>query len=191
MHTHTHLYIHTRVFTEGNPPSETKPAQEPNPPQSPSSPTVKDICSQFHLKVATLRWLQPLQDLDGGYPPQHIQACNEPFSNQPCPRDASAPFPGCWRGGKGQQLSSPEPESCLVLQYAQKPVFEMGDHTSGKQSSLLIAQSRSTGMEKLTLKGKDWTEHKGPALHSSGQQVQESAPAYKAAALMVTPTHRV
>lgn len=159
------FHAHTHIFTEGNPPSETKPAQEPNLPQSPSSPTGKGICSQFHLKEATLRWLQPLQVLDGGYPLQqgqhsHIPASNEPFSNKPRtrPRDASAPLPGCWRGGKGQQHSSPKAESSLVLQYAQKPVFGMGDHSLGKQSSLLIAKSRSTGMEKLTLKGKDWTE---------------------------------
>lgn len=165
-HTHVHIYIHTHLFIAGNLPSETKPAQEPNLPQPLSSPTGKDICSRFHLKLATLRWLQPLQDLDGGRPPQHSQhshipASNKPFSNKPwtCPTDATVPVAGCWRGGKGQQNSSAEAESSLVLQYAQKPVFGMGDHTLGKQSPLLIAQSRSTGMEKLTLKGKDWTEH--------------------------------
>lgn len=122
MHTQTHTHIHTHIFMEGNPPSEAKPAQEPNPPQSPSSSTGKDICSQFHLQVATLRWLQ---DLDGGYPPQHSQhshipASNEPFSNKPwtCPRDARAPLPGYWKGGKGQHRSSPKAESSLVLHYA-------------------------------------------------------------------------
>lgn len=35
----------------------------------------------------------------------------------------------------------------------------LGEHALGKQSSLLITQSRSAELEKQTLKGKDWTEH--------------------------------
>lgn len=159
------MYIHTYIYRRK--PAITNKAST----RAKSSPVPfilpgKDICSQFHLQVATLRWLQPLQDLDGGHPPQQGQhsqipaSFNEPFSSKQwtCPRDASAPLPGCWRGGKGQQHSSPKAESSLVLQYTQKPALGMGDHTLGKQSSLLIAQSKSTGMEKLTLKGKDWTE---------------------------------
>lgn len=158
MHTHTYLQKETRHQKQSQHKSQICPS-----PLHP--PLERAFAHSFNLKEATLRWLQPLQVLDGGYPPQqsqhsHIPASNEPFSNKPRtrPRDASAPLPGCWRGGKGQQHSSPKAESSLVLQYDQKPVFGMGDHSLGKQSSLLIAKSRSTGMEKLTLKGKDWTE---------------------------------
>lgn len=159
------MYIHTCIYRK-KPAFRNKASTKAKSSPVPSIPPGKDICSQFHLKVPTLRWLQPLQNLDGGHPPQQGQhsqtpaSPSEPFSSKQrtSPRDASAPLPGCWRGGTGQQHSSPQAESSLVLQCAQRPVLGMGDHTLGKQSSLLIAQSKSTGMEKLTLKGKDWTE---------------------------------
>lgn len=126
MCTHKHvIYVYTHTCIYRRKPAIRNKAST----RAKSSPVLfiplgKDICSQFHLKVATLRWLRPLQNSDGGHPPQQGQHSQipaspyEPFSSKQwaCPRDASAPLPGCWRGGKGQQHSSPQAESSLVLQ---------------------------------------------------------------------------
>lgn len=118
------MYIHTCIYRK-KPAFRNKASTRAKSSPVPSIPPGKDICSQFHLKVPTLRWLQPLQNLDGGHPPQQGQhsqtpaSPSEPFSSKQrtSPRDASAPLPGCWRGGTGSSTHPPRlraPWSCNV-----------------------------------------------------------------------------